>query len=163
VFAAISDVAVCVESVNTIYRLASQKIEGLDSKYPSSISAALLINSGSFIHNGFDINKRVVLAMKLLGVARAELNIFCDIMDLGRGLSQKSYDGIVQYIYASSKKFFEISCKKAIQEEIENNEKEERPILNLSISGDGSWKKRDFSSLFGLTTLIAYHTGKVID
>jgi len=84
-------------------------------------------------------------------------------LGLGRGLSQRSYDGIVQYIYASSKKFFEISCKKAIQEEIENNEKEERPILNLSVSGDGSWKKRDFSSLFGVTTLIAYHTGKVID
>jgi len=31
----------------------------------------------------------------LLGVARAGLNIFCGIMDLGQGLSQRSYDGIV--------------------------------------------------------------------
>jgi len=35
--------------------------------------------------------------------------------------------------------------------------------LNLSISGDSSWKKRGFLSLFGVTTLITYHTGKVID
>lgn len=31
------------------------------------------------------------------------------------------------------------------------------------ISGDGSWKKRDFSSLFGVFTIIGKHTGKVID
>jgi len=115
----------CVESVNTIYRLASQEIEGLDSKYPSSVSA-ILCSSRPFIHNGFDIKR--CFRYEVIG-NRAGLNIFCGIMDLGRGLSQRNYDGIVQYIYVSSKKFFEISCKKAIQEEIENNEKEERPKL----------------------------------
>jgi len=41
-------------------------------------------------------------------------------------------------VHIRIKKFSEISCKKAIQEEIENNEKKERPILNLIISGDDS-------------------------
>jgi len=163
VFAAISDITVCRKCKHDL-SFGQSGDRGLGFKISVKCKCGtLLINSGPFVHNGFDINKRVVLAMRLLGVARAGLNIFCGIMDLGRGLSQRSYDGIVQYIYVSSKKFFEISCKKAIQEEIENNEKEERPVLNLSVSGDGSWKKRGFSSLFGVTTLIAYHTGKVID
>lgn len=37
------------------------------------------------------------------------------------------------------------------------------PCNNLKVSGDGSWKKRGFTSLFGVTTLIAYYSGKVID
>lgn len=35
--------------------------------------------------------------------------------------------------------------------------------MNLKVSGDGSWKKRGYSSLFGVTTLIGNSTGKVID
>jgi len=101
--------------------------------------------------------------MKLLGVGRESINIFCGIMDLGHGLSRTAYANIVQHVYASSKKMFDICCKNAIQEEMKQNEKEERPILNLTVSGDGSWKKRGFSSLFVVTTLIAYYTGKVID
>lgn len=33
----------------------------------------------------------------------------------------------------------------------------------FSIPGDGSWRKRGFSSLFGLVTLIGWLTGKVLD
>jgi len=163
VFAAISDIAVCRKCKHDLL-FGQSGDRGLGFKISVKCKCgALLIDSGPFIRNGFDINKRIVLAMRLLGIARAGINIFCGIMDLGQGLSQKSYDSIVQHIYASSKKFFEICCKKAIQEEIQLNETEERPILNLTVSGDGSWKKRGFSSLFGVTTLIAYHTGKVID
>ena len=43
------------------------------------------------------------------------------------------------------------------------NEKHERPLLNFKVSGDETWKKRGFKSLFGVTTLIGYYTGKIID
>jgi len=41
-------------------------------------------------------------------------------------------------------------------QEIENTE-------NLTVSGDGTWQKRGFSSLYGVSSLIGYYTGKVID
>lgn len=41
-----------------------------------------LIESGPFIHNGYEINRRVVFAMHLLGVVREVINIFFGIMDL---------------------------------------------------------------------------------
>ena len=34
---------------------------------------------------------------------------------------------------------------------------------HLKVSGDGSWKKRGYTSMLGVTTLIAHNTGKVID
>lgn len=37
------------------------------------------------------------------------------------------------------------------------------PIFNLTISGDGTWKKRGFSSLFGVCKLIGSLTDQVID
>ncbi|EFN64887.1 hypothetical protein EAG_02546, partial [Camponotus floridanus] len=33
----------------------------------------------------------------------------------------------------------------------------------ITVSGDGSWRKRGFSSLFGITSLIGCHTGKILD
>lgn len=54
-----------------------------------------------------------------------------------------------------------ILLQQAVEEK--KNEKREMPLLNFTISGDGSWKKRGFSSLYGVTTLIAYYSGKVID
>lgn len=34
---------------------------------------------------------------------------------------------------------------------------------DLNVSGYGTWKKRGFSSLYGVTSLIGYYTGKVLD
>lgn len=33
----------------------------------------------------------------------------------------------------------------------------------LTISGDESWKKRGYTSLYGMTSLIGYYSGKIID
>ncbi|XP_011873476.1 PREDICTED: uncharacterized protein LOC105565135 [Vollenhovia emeryi] len=33
----------------------------------------------------------------------------------------------------------------------------------ITVSGDGSWRKRGFSSLFGIVSLIGWYTGKVLD
>lgn len=33
----------------------------------------------------------------------------------------------------------------------------------LTVSGDGTWKKRGYTSLFGVTSLIGYYSGKIVD
>lgn len=40
---------------------------------------------------------------------------------------------------------------------------EKRQTDGITVSGDGSWRKQGFSSLFGLVTLIGWYTGKVVD
>ena len=101
--------------------------------------------------------------MRLLGIAREGINIFSGLMDLGQGLSRSCYDDIVKHLHEAAKTVFDILCKKAVEEEKEKNEENGRPASSLKVSGDGSWKKRGFSSLFGVTTLIGYYSGKVID
>ncbi|XP_071579129.1 uncharacterized protein [Temnothorax nylanderi] len=101
--------------------------------------------------------------MRLLGVGRDGINLFCGLMDIGQGLSKSTYDLIVGHIRNAAKAVFDVLCQKAVKEEKEENEKRGRPSTNLKVSGDGSWKKRGFTSLFGVTTLIAYYSGKVID
>jgi len=53
-------------------------------------------------------------------------------------------------------------CLRIVKQEREENEKRERPCNDFKVSGDGSWKKRGFTSLY-VTSLIAFYSGKVID
>ncbi|XP_071633109.1 uncharacterized protein [Temnothorax longispinosus] len=101
--------------------------------------------------------------MRLLGVAREGINIFCGVMDLGSGISKTAYALIIEHMYTSIKKHFDLSCAHAVEAEQKENEKNEKPLLKFTVSGDGSWKKRGFSSLYRVTTLIAFYSGKMID
>jgi len=66
--------------------------------------------------------------------------------------------------YTKSPKLFLIKCAlKVAKQEKEENEKRGLPSDDLKVSGDESWKKRGFTSLFDVTTLIAHYSGKVID
>lgn len=121
------------------------------------------INSGPFINNGFEINRKLVFVMRLLGVAREGINIFCNLMDLCTGLSKHCYANIVEHIYNSTKLSFELLSQKAVKEEIEKNLEQGRERNILKVSGDGTWKKRGFKSKYGVATLIGYSSGKVID
>ncbi|EFN61271.1 hypothetical protein EAG_00080, partial [Camponotus floridanus] len=75
------------------------------------------IPSSPFIHCAYEINRRIVIAMRLLGVAREGINIFCGVMNLGSGLSKNAYGLIIEHIHTSVQKLFDISCKNAIENE----------------------------------------------
>ncbi|EZA51573.1 hypothetical protein X777_09740 [Ooceraea biroi] len=121
------------------------------------------INSGPFIKNAFEINRRIIFVMRLLNAAREGINIFCGLMDIGQGTSKTAYDHAVQHIHSATSAVIDVLCKKVVQEEKEENVKNGRSPSNFKVSGDGSWKKRGFSSLYNVTTLIGYYSGKVID
>jgi len=163
VFSALADILVCRQCKQKV-SFAESGQKGLGFKITVTCKCGTtMIPSSPFIHNAYEINRRIVLAMRLLGVAREGINIFCGIMNFGSGLSQHAYDRIIQHVHTSVKKRFNVSSKNAIKDEKKENEAREQPLLNLTVSGDGSWKKRGFSSLYGVTTLIAYYSGKVID
>jgi len=121
------------------------------------------INSGPLINTGYEMNRRIVFVMRLLGLGRGGINLFCNLMDICNGLNESTYNNIIKHIHSIATSVFERLSKKAVNEEKKMNEQHDRPILNLKISGDGSWKRRGFKSLYGVTTLIGYYSGKVID
>jgi len=161
VFSALADILVCKRCKQKV-SFGESGEKGLGFKISVSCKCeTVLIPSSPFIRNAYEINRRIVFTMRLLGVAREGIRIFCGIMNLGSGISQHAYDRIIQHVHTSIKKLFDVSSKNAIEDEKKENEAREQP--NLTVSGDGSWKKRGFSSLYGVMTLIAYYSGKVID
>lgn len=121
------------------------------------------IQSGPLIRNGYEINLRIIFVIRLLGVSLQGINLFCALMDIGKGLSKDAHDRIVQHIHVAANTMFDAMCLRVVKQEKEENEKREMPCNNFKVPGDGSWKKRGFTSLFGVTTLIVYYSGKVID
>ena len=115
-----------------------------------------------YIKNAYEINRRIILAMRLLGVGLQGIRKFCAFMELPRPVYQSVYDRIIENISNATKIVSEGSLSNAAKGEkrfsVENGEKN-----GITMSGDGSWRKRGFSSLYGFVSLIGWHIGKIID
>lgn len=75
------------------------------------------INSGPLIHTGYEVNRRIVFIMRLLGIGREGINLFCNLMDICDGLSESTYNKIIQHIYSATQSMFEFCSKKVIDDE----------------------------------------------
>lgn len=110
----------------------------------------------------YEINRRLILAMRLLGIGINGIRKFCAFMDLPHPVYQKSYKNIMDTIHDACKSVCSFSMKTAAQLEKEKTV-EEGENRGITVSGDGSWRRRGFSSLFGIFSLIAWYTGKIVD
>ena len=75
-----------------------------------------------------------------------------------RYVSHFLYYACLEKVYQASLSIYDSSTEKAVAQE-----KELIESINLTVSSDGTWKKRGFSSLFGAASLIGKHTRKVLD
>ena len=122
----------------------------------------VVIPSCPVIRNAYEINRRIVLAMRLLGVGLNGIIKFCAFMELPRPIFQSFYDKVVHMISIATKAVRDKSMEAAAKEEKKISEENEQ-LQGITVSGDGSWRKRGFSSLFGITSLIGWFTGKIVD
>ena len=82
VFTALSQILICYKCKQSVHFEESGQ-RGLGFKIVVSCRCDHTeINSGPFIHNGFEINRRIVFIMRLLGIAREGINVFCNLMDM---------------------------------------------------------------------------------
>lgn len=109
--------------------------------------------------NIYDLNVRSVLAMRLLGHGLRGIQTFCGVMDLAPPVHHSTYDQYVETILAASNLTCTASMRQAVAEEIDSSEAPDK----LVVSGDGSWRRRGFSSLYGIVTLMGNESGKVLD
>lgn len=163
IFGALTELLICKTCKKDI-QFQESGVRGFGFKLLVSCSCGRKeINSGPLINTGYEINRRIVFVMRLLGFGCETLNIFAGLIDIGKGMSISTYDLYVRHIHTVASSVFDSVCKKALEEEKENNVKNRKPEGQCKVSGDGSWKKRGFTSLYGVTTLIAYYTGKLMD
>ncbi|KYQ56025.1 hypothetical protein ALC60_05008 [Trachymyrmex zeteki] len=105
----------------------------------------------------------MVFVMRLLGIGLNGINTFLGLTDLGKVLNTKTYYAAVDNIFVSVSAVYNEVIRKAGREEKEKNAADGNEMNNLTVSGDGTWSKRGFSSMFGVFTLIGHYTGKVLD
>lgn len=119
------------------------------------------IDSSPMISSGYEINRRLVYVMRLIGIGLSGINTFCGLMELGPGLSSSAYYYIINTISIAVKSVFDVVTLKAVREEKLLNAQHGEPEDILTVSGDGSWQKRGFSSLIGIVSLIYKYNKKI--
>lgn len=122
------------------------------------------IDSGPLVSNSYGINIRIVLAMRQIGVGYTGLSTFCSMMDL-RSPRRVIYESASEKIAASAAKVAEFCMIKASREEVSRTRaarKFDDPRA-VTVSIDGAWAKRGFSSLFGVVAAVGGESNKVLD
>lgn len=114
-------------------------------------------------HRSYEINRKIVFVMRLLGVGIHGINLFCGMMDLCAGLSNHIYYNTIKILSTACQTVFQKTITKAVDEEEEKNAADGKIERNLTVSGDGTWAKRGYKSLLGVITLIGKQTGKIVD
>lgn len=98
----------------------------------------------------------------MLGIGIHGITKFYAFVDLPRQIFQSFYDQIVDTISDATRAVCEKSMKNAVEKE-KALSTEKGQMNGITVSGDGTWLKRGFSSLFGLVSLIRWNSGKVVD
>ena len=129
------------------------KCENCDPRYIPS--------SEKTVHR-YEVNTRFAFVMRTLGLGLVDCNKFYGLMDIASNfLSKPSYLDMMKSICISVKTTAEKFLIYAAKEEKKTSENSD--FDTLTVSGDGTLQKQGFSSLFGVTSLIGYWSGKVID
>ncbi|CAD6227261.1 GSCOCG00011964001-RA-CDS [Cotesia congregata] len=121
------------------------------------------INSGPMIDNAFEINRRLVAVMRLLGVGINGINLFCGLMDLASKFYHQTFDGCFKNLWTAAETVCKLSMQQAVNKEKDLTSKEEKSETNLTISGDSTWKKRGLTSRFGIVTLAGKYSKEILD
>lgn len=83
--------------------------------------------------------------MRLIGIGHLDIQKFCAFMNFQKPVFHKAYDAIVETIAIATDTVKIKSIRKAAKEE-KNISTSKGHVDGLTVSGDGSWRKRGFSS-----------------
>lgn len=163
IFCFLSDFIKC-KNCDSDIKFSKTSKAGVSFKLVAQCSCSTRFCESSPVVNRFsEINRRLMFAIRLMGGGLQNLKMFCAILDMSASFSNNIYYTFLENLHTASKAVFDHFQKKAVAEEIEKNTLANKKPTHLTVSGDGSWKKRGFSSLFGLSTLIGKYTNKVLD
>lgn len=120
------------------------------------------IHSCQLVNKSYEINRRIVFVMRIIGVGFRGLFTFCSLMDM-TSMSKTLYHDILNNVAIATHSVANTCLKKAGSQEKEQNKERGLPEDEFVVSGDGTWCKRGFSSLIGVTTVVGKYTRKVLD
>ena len=122
-----------------------------------------IINSCNKIGTDYEINRKFIFVMRLIGVGIRGIKLFCSMMDLSHSYSNYMYYRVLKDIKISTKSVYDMVLEKACFDEKKIFREKGLSEDLFTVSGDGTWAKRGFSSLVGVSSLIGKYSGKVLD
>ncbi|XP_046608182.1 uncharacterized protein LOC124299203 [Neodiprion virginianus] len=163
VFSAISNLVVCKTCQKEItLNQASPRGLGFEIAVTCECGNSY-INSGPMIDNAFEVNRHLVAVMRLLGVGINRINLFCGLMDLACKIYNQTFAGCFTNLWTAAETVCKLSMQQAVNEGKELTSKKENSETNLTVSGDGAWKKRGHTSRFGVVTLAGKYIKIILD
>lgn len=168
---------VCKECKGAI-KIQEEKLKGLGAKYTISCEKCrddTIFHSSEFVEggNGYEINRRMSLAMRCIGQGQSGTRTFCGMMDLPPPVQLSTSKLINAKILDATSSVLLENLKKAVEEEVlattdpqnedSDSDSENDDNRKIVVQCDASWHRRGFSSLNGVCTVIGTETGKVID
>ena len=111
----------------------------------------------------FEVNRRLVYAMRLLGKGHSGAKRFCTLMNMPPPPTARAYAKSSRTIGKNIKKIAENSMSKAANEIRESQSVADNEIANCAVSCDGTWQRRGYSSQNGCVIAISMESGKVVD
>ena len=106
----------------------------------------------------FEVNRRVVLATRNIGVGHQGLVKFCGVMNVLPPMQESSFQEHLKAVKNAAQTAAEKSLSKAADEVKAFHEPEQDDVYNIGISGDGTWRRRGFSFCYVLVTAMELAT-----
>lgn len=78
-------------------------------------------SSPKISNQSFEINRRIVFVMRLLGIGLQGINLFCGMMDLGQGMTNSTYYACLENVLTAAKATTDVLLGKAAEEKMEKN------------------------------------------
>ena len=119
-------------------------------------------NNSQFTRS-FDMNPRAIYCMRRFGKGYAGLKTFCYLMNHPPPMSEKSFRETNVNIFEAVKVVAQKSLNDAAEEVKIIDGVQDDGYCHTSISVDGTWQRRGFSSLHGAVAAISMANGKVLD
>ena len=112
------------------------------------------------IHHGFDVNRRLVYAMRSIGQGHASIERFCAHMNIPAPLGYTAYrDSNIALAKAAKS----VATKSMLDAAAELHKDNSEPITQCAVSCDGTWQRCGHSSLKGCVTTLSIDGGKCLD
>ncbi|GFX97904.1 uncharacterized protein TNCV_4905551 [Trichonephila clavipes] len=105
----------------------------------------------------YEVNTRIVYAMRCIGKGAEAARMFCGIMNLLPPPTK--FSKYNKMLLGATKDVCDATMKDAVKEAVQ----EIQNIRDIPVAVDGTWQKRGYSSMNGVVTVTSVDTGKVID
>ena len=113
----------------------------------------------------FEVNWRIVLATRNIGIGHGHQALvkFTGVMNMPSPMNENSYRDHVAAVKSAAHAVCKQSMRSAVEQVKDYYEPEKDGIFDVAVSGDGTWRKRDYSSSFGVVTALSTVPVKALD